>query len=284
MHAAGADPGSSKRGRAVPTTDDQIQKYLERDQGAERAHARASGLRAVPARPAPARARLGPPAGRRLPPQARPRTGRDRGGRRVLRALGQRADEELQAARHRSACRLRDAVRQMPARRPLARLPAVRGAAGRRACDRLPRIVVVMGEPALETVNELEVPLAKVLESRPARSVVHAHRRRALRPRHRRRARRGGREAEFWSAFRSLGDWYDELPPAQYSASDSASSASATCSAAHVVQRTTLAPDSSAICSASVSRAPQFSQRSGSSSIERSSRFTATESRRLGSR
>ena len=77
-----------------------------------------------------------------------------------------------------------------------------------------PRVVVVMGEPALETLNALDVPMAQPLEPRPG--VVQG-----LTPTidaifvpdidaslDSEQAKR-----EFWSAFRALGDWYAQLPP-----------------------------------------------------------------------
>ena len=59
-----------------------------------------------------------------------------------------------------------------------------------------PKIVVVMGEPALRVLNGLEVPLSRPIE--PREGEVQAFTptdRRPLHPRHRRLARRGGRQA-----------------------------------------------------------------------------------------
>ena len=59
-----------------------------------------------------------------------------------------------------------------------------------------PRIVVVMGERALATLNDLELPLSRRLEPRLGRDpAAHALDRRAVRAGHRRRARRAAREA-----------------------------------------------------------------------------------------
>jgi uracil-DNA glycosylase family 4 len=77
-----------------------------------------------------------------------------------------------------------------------------------------PKIVVVMGEDALATLNELEVPLARPLE--PTAGVVAQltpsidalytpNVDEALDDEPSKRA--------FWAAFRVLGDWYAELPP-----------------------------------------------------------------------
>ena len=104
----------------LPTTDDEIQeKYLERairelnqltHRLQECSHCPRGNLMPVLG--------SGHPAGRHHAAQVRADRGRDRGGRRLLRALGQRADEELQAARDRPARRLRDAVREVPGLRP----------------------------------------------------------------------------------------------------------------------------------------------------------------------
>lgn len=77
-----------------------------------------------------------------------------------------------------------------------------------------PRIVVVMGERALDVLNRLELPLARPIE--PIEGEIQR-----LTPTidalyvldideslDSERAKR-----RFWSAFRALGDWYDELPP-----------------------------------------------------------------------
>ncbi len=63
---------------------------------------------------------------------------------------------------HRPAGRLRDAVRQVPGRRP-GRSPPRSASSGwsRRSRSSQPRCIVVMGERALETLNELEMPLSR---------------------------------------------------------------------------------------------------------------------------
>jgi uracil-DNA glycosylase family 4 len=77
-----------------------------------------------------------------------------------------------------------------------------------------PRIVVVMGEPALEELNALGVPLGSELE--PAAGEVQR-----LTPScdalyvpdiDRSLDEEGGKRA-FWRAFRTLGDWYADFPP-----------------------------------------------------------------------
>jgi uracil-DNA glycosylase len=77
-----------------------------------------------------------------------------------------------------------------------------------------PRIVVVMGPEALETLNELALPLATEVRAEPGElqkltpsidvlytpNIDHA-----LDEESAKRA--------FWSAFRELGEWYAALPP-----------------------------------------------------------------------
>jgi uracil-DNA glycosylase family 4 len=77
-----------------------------------------------------------------------------------------------------------------------------------------PRIVVVMGEDALAELNDLGVPLGRELSADPGEiqkltpacdALYVPDIDRALDDEPAKRA--------FWRAFRSLGDWYAELPP-----------------------------------------------------------------------
>ncbi len=77
-----------------------------------------------------------------------------------------------------------------------------------------PRIVVVMGEDARATLNELHVPLARTIEAQPGvlqpftpscEALVVPNIDAALDEEAPKRA--------FWSAFRVLGEWYADLPP-----------------------------------------------------------------------
>jgi uracil-DNA glycosylase family 4 len=77
-----------------------------------------------------------------------------------------------------------------------------------------PRLVVVMGREALETLNELALPLAHELREAPGEiqqltpstdalyvpNIDHALDEEAA-------------KRAFWSAFRALGEWYAALPP-----------------------------------------------------------------------
>ncbi|HEX5194469.1 MAG TPA: uracil-DNA glycosylase family protein [Solirubrobacteraceae bacterium] len=77
-----------------------------------------------------------------------------------------------------------------------------------------PKIVVVMGEDALQTINELPVPLARELAPRPGElqrltpSIEALYVPNIDEALDEERAKR-----EFWSAFRVLGQWWADLPP-----------------------------------------------------------------------
>jgi uracil-DNA glycosylase len=77
-----------------------------------------------------------------------------------------------------------------------------------------PRMIVLMGERALETLNELSLPLAREIEpltgevqglTPTVQALFVPDIDVSLDTEDSKRA--------FWSAFRSLGEWYDELPP-----------------------------------------------------------------------
>jgi uracil-DNA glycosylase len=77
-----------------------------------------------------------------------------------------------------------------------------------------PRMVVVMGERALETLNEVGVPLAKPIEPllgevqgmTPTIDALYV-------PDIDNSLDAEDAKREFWAAFRALGDWYADLPP-----------------------------------------------------------------------
>lgn len=77
-----------------------------------------------------------------------------------------------------------------------------------------PRMVVVMGERALEILNDVSLPLASVIEPRlgevqsltPTVDALFV-------PDIDASLDTEDSKRAFWSAFRTLGDWYDELPP-----------------------------------------------------------------------
>ena len=77
-----------------------------------------------------------------------------------------------------------------------------------------PRIVVVMGEEALEELNDLPLPLGRALEPdvgeiqalTPSCDALYV-------PDIDASLDDDSAKREFWTAFRALGDWYSELPP-----------------------------------------------------------------------
>jgi uracil-DNA glycosylase family 4 len=77
-----------------------------------------------------------------------------------------------------------------------------------------PKIVVAMGEDALATLNDLDIPLAKSVAAQPGvvqpftpacEALVVPNIDESLDEEAAKRA--------FWSAFRVLGEWYADLPP-----------------------------------------------------------------------
>ena len=77
-----------------------------------------------------------------------------------------------------------------------------------------PRIVVVMGEEALVELNDLTVPLARELERKPGKLQRFTPSCDALYvPDIDASLDDEESKREFWRAFRSLGDWYADLPP-----------------------------------------------------------------------
>ncbi len=77
-----------------------------------------------------------------------------------------------------------------------------------------PRMIVVMGERALETLNEVDVPLSSSLEPRPGEVQGFTPTIEALYvPEIDESLDSEESKREFWAAFRLLGDWYADLPP-----------------------------------------------------------------------
>jgi uracil-DNA glycosylase len=77
-----------------------------------------------------------------------------------------------------------------------------------------PKIVVVMGSDALQTINELDIPLARELDETPGEvqrltpSIEGLYVPNIDLALDEERAKR-----EFWTAFRVLGQWWADLPP-----------------------------------------------------------------------
>jgi uracil-DNA glycosylase len=77
-----------------------------------------------------------------------------------------------------------------------------------------PKIVVVMGEPALGVLNGLGIPLSRPVEAREGEVQAFSPSIDALYvPDIDVSLDEEGAKQRFWRAFRMLGTWYDELPP-----------------------------------------------------------------------
>jgi uracil-DNA glycosylase family 4 len=77
-----------------------------------------------------------------------------------------------------------------------------------------PKIVVVMGMEALDTVNELSLPLAREIEMKPGEIQQFTPSIDALyTPNIDDALDEESAKREFWRAFRVLGDWYAAWPP-----------------------------------------------------------------------
>jgi uracil-DNA glycosylase len=77
-----------------------------------------------------------------------------------------------------------------------------------------PKIVVVMGEPALRVLNALSVPLSRPIEQREGEIQAFTPTIDALYvPDIDACLDEEGAKQRFWRAFKQLGDWYDDLPP-----------------------------------------------------------------------
>jgi uracil-DNA glycosylase family 4 len=77
-----------------------------------------------------------------------------------------------------------------------------------------PKIVVVMGDEALDVLNELEIPLARRVEAEPGLLQHLTPSIEALYvPNIDEALDEEGAKRAFWRAFKVLGDWYADLPP-----------------------------------------------------------------------
>ena len=77
-----------------------------------------------------------------------------------------------------------------------------------------PRIVVVMGETAREELNELGVPLGRSIDAKPGEVQKLTPSCDALYvPDIDQALDEESAKRSFWRAFRTLGDWYADLPP-----------------------------------------------------------------------
>ena len=77
-----------------------------------------------------------------------------------------------------------------------------------------PKLIVVMGEPALEFLNSLEFPLADPLEPKPGELQRFTPTIQALFvPDIDESLDEAPAKTRFWNAFKALGPWWAELPP-----------------------------------------------------------------------
>ena len=77
-----------------------------------------------------------------------------------------------------------------------------------------PKLIVVMGEPALEFLNSLEFPLADPLEVKPGELQRFTPTIQALYvPDIDESLDEAPAKTRFWNAFKALGPWWAELPP-----------------------------------------------------------------------
>ena len=77
-----------------------------------------------------------------------------------------------------------------------------------------PKLIVVMGEPALEFLNSLEFPLADPLEVKPGELQRFTPTIQALyAPDIDESLDEAPAKTRFWNAFKALGPWWAELPP-----------------------------------------------------------------------
>jgi uracil-DNA glycosylase len=77
-----------------------------------------------------------------------------------------------------------------------------------------PKIVVVMGEEALGVINDLDVPLSRELSATPGELQHFTPSIEALFvPNIDESLDEDGAKRAFWSAFRVLGQWWEDLPP-----------------------------------------------------------------------
>jgi uracil-DNA glycosylase family 4 len=77
-----------------------------------------------------------------------------------------------------------------------------------------PKIVVVMGDEALVTINDLDVPLSRELSATPGELQRFTPSTEALFvPNIDESLDEDGAKRAFWSAFRVLGQWWEDLPP-----------------------------------------------------------------------
>lgn len=216
MHRQGAGSGSSKRSRAVPTTDDEIkEKYLERAiRELNQLTRELQDCRHCP------RGQVMPVLGsghpqadvmlvKHAPSPAEIEEGvafYGRAGNAITRSLKRLGVDPMVV--YGTTCV------KCPVADPAIAAPECVARIVEEIAIVEPRLIVVMGEHALEVLGEVGVPLAGELEPEPGEvqsltptidAIYTPDIDDSLDSEPSKRA--------FWRAFRALGEWYEELPP-----------------------------------------------------------------------
>lgn len=216
MHGEGDPPGPSKPGAPVPATDDEIrEKYLER------------AIREMNALTREIQSCRHCPRGSLMPVLG---SGHPQADVMLLKHAPQVAEiEEGVAFYGRSGTALRKSLGRLGVD-PLAVYGTlcVKCPVGDRSlADPIcvarvteeiaivqPRLIVVMGEPALAVLNDLELPLSRALDWLPGEIQQLTPSIEALvTPDIDESLDEEDAKRDFWAAFRALGDWWSELPP-----------------------------------------------------------------------
>jgi uracil-DNA glycosylase family 4 len=216
MHRQGDAPGSSKADEAMPATEDEIrEKYLER--AIRELNALTRDLQSCPHCP---RGNLMPVLG----------SGHPQADIFLIKHSARTAEvEEGVAFYGRAGGALMKSLKRLgidplavygtlcvkcPVGDPALADPVCIGRIVEELAIVQPRIVVVMGEDALRVVNDLEVPLARELAPQPGVLQQLTPSTDALFvPNIDEALDDEASKAEFWAAFKVLGQWYADLPP-----------------------------------------------------------------------
>ena len=212
----GAAPGLSKKSSPMPTTDDEIrEKYLER--AIRELNHLTRELQECPHCP---RGKLMPVLGSGHPQadvfmlKHGPATAEIEEGV----AFYGRAGNALMKSFKRLGIDPLVVYGTLCAKCPIAEPELAAEACVRRLVEEIaivqPKIMVVMGEPALRTLNGLQVPLSRPVERREGEIQAFIPTIDALyTPDIDDSLDEEGAKQRFWRAFKMLGEWYEDLPP-----------------------------------------------------------------------
>jgi uracil-DNA glycosylase family 4 len=212
----GAAPGPSKKSAAMPTTDDEIrEKYLER--AIRELNQLTRELQECPHCP---RGKLMPVLGSGHPQadvfmlKHAPGTAEIEEGV----AFYGRAGNALMKSFKRLGIDPLVVYGTLCAKCPIAEPELAAEGCVRRLVEEIaivqPKILVVMGEPALRILNGLQVPLSRPVEQREGEIQAFTSTIDALyTPDIDDSLDEEGAKQRFWRAFKMLGEWYEDLPP-----------------------------------------------------------------------